>query len=163
MAAKSKNNKSKADYGDRLVARNRRASFDYELGDDYEAGMQLIGSEVRALRESTADLTDTYVEIKNGQAWVHNLRVPTLKHAAFAHAEKRPRKLLLHREEIAKLGDAQDRDRMTIVATRLYFKNGRAKLEIRLAKGKKLHDKRQVLRAKTEEREAKNAMKAGYR
>ena len=82
--------------GDRIVSKNRRASFDYELGDAYEAGLVLIGSEARSLRENTADLTDAWVDIDaRNEAWVKGMRVPPLKHAAFGHEERRPRKLLL--------------------------------------------------------------------
>jgi SsrA-binding protein len=159
MSGKAKNGKSAADYADRLVARNRRASFDYELGQSYEAGLSLIGSEARALREQTADLTDAWVDIQSGQAWVKGLRIPTLHHAAFAHEEKRPRKLLLHRAELEKLTIALERDRMTLVATKLYFKTGRAKLEICVAKGKKTHDKRQSLRDRDAAKEARDAIR----
>ena len=90
--------------GDRLISKNRRASFNYELGDAYEAGLVLIGSEARSLRENTADLTDAWVDIDGrNEAWVKGMRVPPLKHAAFGHDERRPRKLLLHREQIDKL------------------------------------------------------------
>ena len=99
MAANNKN-----PGGDRLISKNRRASFNYELGDAYEAGLVLIGSEARSLRENTADLTDAWVDIDSrNEAWVKGMRVPPLKHAAFGHDERRPRKLLLHREQIDKL------------------------------------------------------------
>ncbi len=166
MSPKAKNNKGKgskpkADFGDRLVAKNRRARFDYELGDGVEAGIVLIGSEVRALREGSADLSEAWVDITRGEAWVKGMRIPTLKHAAFAHSEKRPRKLLLHREQIDKLAAAKDRERMALIATKLYFKNGRAKLEIATGRGKKLHDKRQTLRERTAGKEARDAIRAG--
>lgn len=162
MAAKSKSAKAKADYGDRLLARNKRASFDYELGDTYEAGLVLVGSEVRSLRENTADITDSWVEIKNGEAYVNGLRIPILKHAAYGHStEKRRRKLLLNRAELLKLQAALDRDRMTLISTKLYFKNGRAKLEIALGKGKQTHDKRQSLREKDAAKEARDAIRKG--
>jgi SsrA-binding protein len=159
MSGKAKNGKSSADFGDRLVARNRRASFDYELGAAYEAGISLMGSEARALREQTADLSDAWVDIQNGQAWIKGMRIPTLKHAAFAHEEKRPRKLLLHRAEITKLVVALERERMTLIATKLYFKGGRAKLEFCVGKGKKVHDKRQTLRERDAAKEARVAIR----
>lgn len=148
--------------GDRLVSKNRRASFDYELGDTYEAGLVLIGSEARSLRENTADLTDAWVDIDGrGEAWVKGMRIPPLKHAAFGHDERRPRKLLLHREQIDKLGGQVEREGMTLIVTKCYIKNGRAKLEFAIARGKKVHDKRHALRAKMADREAEAAMRRG--
>jgi len=148
--------------GDRLVSKNRRASFDYELGDSYEAGLVLIGSEARSLRENTADLTDAWVDIDSrGEAWVKGMRVPTLKHAAFGHDERRPRKLLLHREQIEKLRGQVEREGMTLIVTKCYIKGGRAKLEFALARGKKTHDKRHALREKYADREAEAAMRRG--
>lgn len=148
--------------GDRLVSKNRRASFDYELGDAYEAGIQLIGSEARSLRENTADLTDAWVDIDSrGEAWVKGMRVPPLKHAAFGHDERRPRKLLLHRAQIDKLTVLVDREGMTLIVTKCYIKSGRAKLEFAVARGKKVHDKRHALRAKVADREAEAAMRRG--
>ena len=148
--------------GDRLVSKNRRASFDYELGDSYEAGLVLIGSEARSLRENTADLTDAWVDIDGrNEAWVKGMRVPPLKHAAFGHEERRPRKLLLHREQIDKLRGLVERDGMTLIVTKCYIKNGRAKLEFSIARGKKVHDKRHALKAKMADREAEAAMRRG--
>ena len=155
--------KPTAKAGDHLVAKNRRARFDYELGDAFEAGLVLIGSEVRSLRERSADLTDAWVEIDARQeAWVKNLRIPPLNHAAFGHEERRPRKLLLHREQLDRLRAALEREGMTIVVTKCYFQNNRAKLEIALARGKKMHDKRQTLREKEAEREARAAIRRGH-
>jgi SsrA-binding protein len=156
-----KTHKPKADYGDRLVAKNRRASHDYELGDTYEAGLVLIGSEVRALREKTADLTDAWVDIVRGEAFVKGLRIPEMQHAAFGHSEKRVRKLLLHLHQIDELRSAAERERMSLVVTKLYFKNGRAKLEVAVAKGKKLHDKRRTLRERDAAKEAREAIRKG--
>ncbi len=159
MSPKAKNKKQTADFGDRVVAKNRRARFNYELGEAMEAGLVLMGSEARSLREGSADLSDAWVDIVSGEAWVKGMRIPTLKHAAFAHEEKRPRKLLLHKAQIEKLLAAQERDRMALVATKLYFKNGRAKLEVAVAKGKKLHDKRQTLRERDARKEARDAIR----
>lgn len=161
MAGKANSKKPAVDYGDRLVARNKRARFNYELGEAQEAGLVLTGSEVRALREHGADLTDAWVDIAQGEAFVKGLRIPTLKHAAFGHEEKRHRKLLLHREQIDRLRATVERDRVTLVATRLYFKNGRAKLELAVGRGKKLHDKRQALRERDAAKEARDAIRKG--
>jgi SsrA-binding protein len=150
--------------GDRVIARNRRAHFDYEIGTTYEAGVVLIGSEVRALRDRAADLTDAWVDIdQRGEAWIKGMRIPELAHAAFAHVEKRPRKLLLHTEEISTLRSKIEAEGMTIVATRIYFHDGRVKVEVALARGKKSHDKRQALRERESEREARDAIRRAHR
>ena len=121
----------------------------------------LIGSEVRSLRENGADLRDAWVDIDlRGEAWVKGLRIPVLKHAAFGHEERRARKLLLHTAQIDRLKSAIERDGMTIVATKCYFKKNRAKLEVAVARGKKQHDKRRALRERDAEREARAAMRA---
>jgi SsrA-binding protein len=147
------------DTGDRLVSKNRRAHFDYELGQSYEAGIQLIGSEVRSMRENGADLVDAWVEINHrGEAWVRGMRIPPLKHAAFGHEEKRMRKLLLHREQIDRLKSSVEREGMTLVATKCYFKNNLAKLEVSLAKGRKTHDKRQAIKERDADKEARAAI-----
>jgi SsrA-binding protein len=145
-----------------IVATNRRASFDYELSDKYEAGVSLLGSEVRSLRVNGGDVSTAWVDINHrGEAWLKEMRIPPLTHAAFGHEERRVRKLLLHREEIERLRGSVERDGMTIVVTKCYFKNGRAKMEIALARGKKKHDKRQSLREKDSAKEARQAMRRG--
>jgi len=143
-----------------VVAKNRRAHFDFELGDKYEAGLALIGSEARSMRVNGADVSSAWVDIDHrGEAWVKEMRVPVLTHAAFGHAEKRARKLLLHREEIERLRGSIEREGMTLIVTRAYFKDGRAKLEFAVAKGRKKHDKRHALRDKESAREARVAMR----
>ncbi|MEM1030710.1 MAG: SsrA-binding protein SmpB [Myxococcota bacterium] len=151
-------------FGDGIVAVNRRAKFDYELGDKFEAGLVLVGSEVKMLRETTADLTEAYVAIARGpEAWVHGLNIPERTGAAWGHRGKRTRKLLLHRHEIEHIKRAVERDGMTAVATRLYFRGGRAKLEFALARGKAKVDKRQSIKARDAEREARAAIQRGLR
>jgi SsrA-binding protein len=146
--------------GNRLVARNKRARFEYELGDTYEAGLVLIGSEARSLRDRAADLSDAWVEIDaNLEAWLKGMRIPEMKHAAYGHREQRPRKLLLHDYEILQLKAAIEREGMTIVATKLYFKNHRVKIEIAVARGKKKHDKRQTIKERDAAREARDAIR----
>lgn len=148
--------------GDRVVAVNRRARHDYELGDKYEAGLQLIGSEARSLREHAPDLTDAWVDVDvRGEAWVKGMRIPPMKHAAFGHEERRPRKLLLNRAEIDRMKEAIEREGMTLIATQCYIKGGRGKLEVALARGKKHHDKRQSLKERELDREAQVAMRRG--
>lgn len=155
--------KKAAPNGDRLVAQNRRASHEFELGKSFEAGLVLVGSEARALREGPADISEAWVEIQRGEAFVRGMRVPPLVHSFLGHEEKRPRKLLLHRAQIDELLGAQDRERMTLVVTKLYFKEGRAKIEVRVARGKKLYDKRQALKQKDASKEARVAIREGKR
>ena len=157
MAASKK--KKTMPEGDRLIAQNRRARHEYELGKSFEAGVSLIGSEARALREGPADISEAWVEIKRGEAYVQGMRVPPLAHSFLGHDEKRPRKLLLHRAQIDELQSAQDQDRMTLVATKLYFKTGRVKLELCIARGKKQYDKRQTLRQRDADKEARAAIR----
>jgi len=155
--------KEKPKEGEKLIVRNKRASFDYELGERYEAGIVLIGSEVKVLRAGGVDLTDAWCAIEGGEAFLKGANIPELTGAAFGHAAKRARKLLLHTSEIEAIQRAIKLDGMTVVATRLYFKDGRAKAEIALAKGKKSVDKRETLKAKEAEREARAAMARGRR
>ncbi|MCC6552363.1 MAG: SsrA-binding protein SmpB [Polyangiaceae bacterium] len=150
--------KEKPKEGEQLIARNKRASFDFELGDRYEAGLSLLGSEVKSLRDRAADLTDAWCAIEGGEAFLKGVNIPELTGAAFGHAAKRPRKLLLHAAEIEAIRRALEREGMTIVATRLYFKDGRVKVELALARGKKSIDKRETLKAKEAEREARAAI-----
>ena len=145
--------------GDRLVSKNRRAFYDYEITDTFEAGLVLMGSEVRSLRISSADLSDAWVDIdRRGEAWVKGMRIPHLTHAAFAHEDVRPRKLLLHKEQIERMRGLSERDGMTLIATKCYFKDNRCKVEVALARGRKHHDKRQAIRERESDREARIAM-----
>ncbi len=160
----AKRRKKKADLppieraGDGVVSRNKRAAFDYELGDRFEAGLALVGSEVKVLRLGQADLTDAWCAVEDREAYVHGLNIPELSGAAFGHKAKRKRKLLLHAAEIAQLHRAVDRQGMTAVVTMLYFRGGRAKLRIALAKGKRKVDKRQAVREREADREAQAAI-----
>jgi len=150
-------------YGDGIIARNRRAAFDYELGDTYEAGLQLIGSEVKVLRAGKADLSEAYVTIERDEAFLHGANIPEMSGTPFGHAPKRKRKLLLNRAEIEALERATEREGMTVVATKIYFRGGRAKLEIAVARGKKQFDKRETLKRKEADREARSAIGGGRR
>lgn len=145
------------------IARNRRASFDYELSDKFEAGLELTGTEVKTLRHGQADLSGSFVTIQQGEAFLRGVNIPELQGTPYSHDAKRARKLLLHKKEIEKIQRAVDRDGMTVVATEIYWKDGRAKVAIALARGKKNYDKRQSLKTKDAEREAKVAMSRGRR
>jgi SsrA-binding protein len=155
--------KEKARPGETLVARNKRASFDYDLGDRFEAGIVLKGSEVKMLRAGKADLTDSFCTVHRGEAWLQGVSILEMSHAAFGHLPKGARKLLLHRREIGLIALAISREGMTAVATRLYFKGGRAKIEIALARGKKIYDKRETIRRQDADREARATVTQGQR
>ncbi len=130
----------------KVIADNRKARFNYEIGETFEAGIQLLGTEVKSLRANKATIGEAYVSPENGEIWLINSFIPEYLQAnQFNHDPRRHRKLLLHRREMAKLMNAVQREGMTIVPLKLYF-NGRgiAKMEIALAKGKKIHDKRET-------------------
>ena len=149
--------------GETLIARNRRAGFDYLLGDRFEAGLVLKGSEVKMLRAGKADLTDSFCTVSRGEAFLQGLSITEMADAAFGHRPKSVRKLLLHQREIQLIEQAISKEGMTAVATRLYFKGGRAKVEIALARGKKVYDKRQTLRTQEAEREVRAVTIHGQR
>ena len=139
----------------KIVAENRRAKFDYSIEDKFEAGLQLQGTEVKALRAGEGSIVESYAEIRDGQAWLVNANIPEFSHGnRFNHEPKRPRKLLLHEREINKLHGAVARDGMTLVPLSIYFNGrGRAKVELALAKGKKTHDKRETIKERDWKRE----------
>ena len=139
----------------KVVADNRRARFNYEIGETFEAGIALTGTEVKALRQGKATIAESYADSRGGELWLVNANIPEyLQGGRFNHAPKRPRKLLLHKRQIDKLAGAVDREGMTIVPLKLYFnEKGRAKLEIAVARGKKLHDKRETEKKRSWDRE----------
>jgi SsrA-binding protein len=139
----------------KVVADNRRARFNYEIGETFEAGIALTGTEVKALRGGKATIAESYADSRGGELWLINANIPEyLQGGRFNHAPKRPRKLLLHKRQIDKLSGAVLREGMTIVPLKLYFnEKGRAKLEIAVARGKKLHDKREADKKRTWDRE----------
>ncbi len=130
----------------RTAAVNRRARFNYEIGQTYEAGIALTGTEVKSLREGRSSIADAYAGERNGEMWLYNAYIPEYLQAnRFNHETRRPRKLLLHKREISRLIGAVDREGMTVVPLRIYFNDrGRAKVELAVARGKKLHDKRET-------------------
>jgi SsrA-binding protein len=145
----------------KIVSDNRKARFHYEIGEVYEAGIALTGTEVKSLRSGKATIAESYADAKNGEIWLINANIPEYRQASrFNHAPKRPRKLLLHQRQINKLAGAVEREGMTIVPLKLYFnEKGRAKLEIALAKGKKLFDKRATEKKRSWERERGRLMR----
>jgi SsrA-binding protein len=143
-----------------LVVENRKARHDFFIEETYEAGLALVGTEVKALRAHKANLRDSYARVKDGELFLHGIHIGAYAPAGqFSHKETRPRKLLLHRREINRLwGRVRERG-YSIVPLQIYFKDGRAKVEIALAKGKQLHDKREAIARKTMRREIERALK----
>ena len=140
---------------EKLIADNRRARHDYHLTDRVEAGLQLTGTEVKSLRDGKATLQRAYAEIRDGEAWLVGAHIPEYTQGSFTnHDPDRARKLLLHRREIDRLYGQVREKGFTLIPTRLYFKNGRAKVEIALARGKDVRDKRRDIA----ERDARRAM-----
>ncbi|MEU0692025.1 SsrA-binding protein SmpB [Streptomyces uncialis] len=147
--------------GRKLIAQNKKARHDYHVIDTYEAGLVLTGTEVKSLRQGRASLVDGFVQLDGNEAWLHNVHVPEYTQGTWTnHSARRKRKLLLHREEIDKLASKSQETGHTIVPLALYFKDGRAKVEIALARGKKEYDKRQTLREKQDRRETDRAISA---
>ena len=147
------------DQGRKLVASNRKARHDYFIEDVFEAGLVLMGTEVKALRAGRASLVDGYCTIERGEAWLEGVHIPEYTQGTWTnHAPRRKRKLLMHRHEIERLASKTQEKGQTIVPLGLYFVDGRAKVEIALARGKKEYDKRQTLREKQDTREAQRAI-----
>jgi SsrA-binding protein len=145
--------------GRKLVAQNRKARHDYHIEDTYEAGLVLMGTEVKSLRAGRASLVDGFVDIEDGEAWLHSVHIPEYAQGTWTnHAARRKRKLLLNRAEIDKIERKASEKGYTIVPLSLYFKDGRAKVEIALAKGKRSWDKRQALRERQDNREKQQAV-----
>ena len=144
-----------------MVADNRKARFNYAIGETFEAGIVLTGSEVKSLRAGKATIAESYADARAGELWLINSNIPEyLQASRFNHAPKRARKLLLQKREINRLVGAVEREGMTIVPLKLYFnEKGRAKVEIALARGKKLHDKRETLKKRSWDRERGRLMR----
>ncbi|MCB1041325.1 MAG: SsrA-binding protein SmpB [Acidobacteria bacterium] len=150
--------------GVQLIAEHRKARFEYEIIEQLEAGLVLTGSEVKALREGRANLTDGFVRFKNGEVFLESIHISPYPNGGYAnHDAKRVRKLLMHRKEMERWRGKVQEKGLTAIPLRMYFKNGFAKIEIALARGKKIHDKRETLRKKAMDREARAAIKARAR
>ena len=159
--AKSAARADKARGADGPIARHKRARFDYHILDSWEAGLVLTGTEVKALRAGKATMGDAYGVVKDGEVFLLNLHIAQYEQGnVFNHEPTRTRKLLLHRKEIERLIGAVQREGLTLVPLDLYFKDGRVKVTIALGKGKQLHDKREDLRKKDDEREMARAVRA---
>jgi SsrA-binding protein len=149
MAAKAPERRFK------IVAENRKARFNYEIGEVFEAGIALSGTEVKSLRGGKATIGESYADTRGGELWLINANIPEYLQAnRYNHLPKRPRKLQLHKRQINRLAGAIEREGMTLVPLKLYFNDkGRAKIEIALARGKKLHDKRETEKKRSWQRE----------
>src|SRR5919202_5622121 len=148
----------------KLIADNRRARYDYELLDRYEAGLVLSGTEVKSLRDGRASLAQSYAEVRNGEAWLVGAEIASYDQGNRSnHDPTRPRKLLLHRREIDSLAGTVREKGLTLVPTRLYFKDGRVKVELAIARGKEVRDKRRDLKERDARREVERALKGRAR
>ena len=145
--------------GKKLIAQNKKARHDYALSDFIEAGLELVGTEVKSLRAGRASLTDGFAQIRDGQVWLHNVHIPEYDPGTWTnHEPRRVRKLLMHKAEINKLSKLTKEQGITLVPVSIYFKDGYAKVEIAVAKGKKSHDKREAIKERMAKREAETAI-----
>ena len=143
-----------------LIADNRKAFFDYHILETFEAGIALLGTEVKGIREGRANLRDAYARVEQGEVWLYHVHINPYSHRGYVdHDPRRRRRLLLHKHEIRKLIGKTVEKGLTLVPTRLYFKNGRVKVAIALAKGKQAHDKRETIRRREVDRETRAAVK----
>ena len=148
------------DEGRKIIARNRRAYHDYTIEDTYEAGLVLTGTEVKSLRAGRASLTDGFAQIQDGEVWLHGVHIPEYTQGTWTnHEPRRPRKVLMHRKEIDRFASKVAERGLTIVPLELYFKDGRVKVELALARGKRTYDKRHDLAERDAAREVERAFR----
>ena len=160
MSARDADRAADRKKAERIIAENRKAQYDYHLIEIFEAGMALVGTEVKAIREGRVNLRDSFARAENGEIYVHGVHIGAYSSRGYAdHEPLRPRKLLLHRQEIRKLIGKTTERGMTMVPVRMYFKNGRVKIAISLAKGKKDYDRRETIRRREVDRETRSAIK----
>jgi SsrA-binding protein len=156
--------KDEREKAQRVIADNRKARHDYHILETYEAGVALLGTEVKAIREGRVNLRDSYARTEGGEVWMMNVHISPYSHRGYAdHAETRQRKLLLHRHEIRKLIGRTAEKGLTLVPLQMYFKKGRIKVLVGLARGKQAHDKRETIRRREVDRETRTAMKFARR
>ena len=156
--------KSEREKAQRVVADNRKAFHDYHVLETWEAGLVLLGTEIKAIREGRVNLRDSYARLDNGEVWLANVHISPYSHSGYAHhEERRQRKLLLHKHEINKLTGLVREKGLTLVPLQLYFKNGRLKTQLALVKGKQAHDKREAIRKREVDRETRAAIKSRRR
>jgi SsrA-binding protein len=150
--------------GEKIICTNKQARFDYHLEDSFEAGVVLQGTEVKSLRDGRANLKDSYAAVDEGEVYLYDCHISPYPNGGYAnHEPKRPRKLLLHKKEIRRLvGKTQERG-LTLIPLKLYFLRGKAKVELALARGKKLYDKREDMKRRDADREIERAFKDRHR
>ena len=141
---------------------NRKARYDYEISDTYEVGIVLTGNEIKSVRKGSVNLKDSYIIIKNSEAYILNMHITNYDKAVFKEEENRTRKLLLHKDEIFKINDKVSIKGFTLVPLRLYFKSGKAKLEIGVAKGKHTYDKKESIKERDIKRDTDKALKGKF-
>jgi SsrA-binding protein len=162
--AAGKDAKDAKDDGEQLIAENRKALHDYHVLETFEAGIALLGTEVKGIREGKANLRDAYARVDRGEVWLYNVHINPYSHRGYVdHDPKRKRKLLLHKIEIRKLIGKTVEKGLTLVPLRMYFKRGRIKVAISLVKGKQAHDKRETIRRREVDRETRAAVKERQR
>jgi SsrA-binding protein len=148
----------------RMIAENRKARHDYHVLESWEAGLVLLGTEVKAIREGRVNLRDSYARVDRGEVWLENVHISPYSHTGYAHhEERRQRKLLLHDHEIRKMAGRVAEKGLTLVPLQMYYKNGRVKVQLALVKGKQLHDKRETIRRREVDRETRAAVKTRSR
>ena len=156
--------KSEREQAQKSIAENRKAFHDYHILETWEAGLALLGTEVKAIREGNVNLRDSYASVEDGEIWLFNVHINAYSHRGYAdHEPTRRRKLLLHRQEIRKLIGRTVERGLTLVPTRMYFKNGHVKVALGLARGKQAHDKRETVKKRDADRETRAAVKERVR
>jgi SsrA-binding protein len=156
--------KTERELANRVITDNRKARHDYHVLETWETGVVLLGTEVKAIREGRVNLRDSYARVDNGEVWMMNVHISPYSHRGSAeHAELRQRKLLMHAHEIRKLVGQTKEKGLTLVPLEMYFKKGRVKVLLALAKGKQAHDKRETLRRRETDRETRAAVKSRQR
>jgi SsrA-binding protein len=160
MSEKNERQKTERQKAERLLAENRKAYHDYEILETYEAGLVLVGTEVKAIREGRVNLRDSYARVERGEVWAFNVHISPYSHRGYVdHQPMRSRKLLLHKAEIRKLIGRTVEKGLTLVPLRMYLQRGRVKLAVGLARGKKAHDKRETIKRREVDRETRAAIK----
>lgn len=156
--------KSEREQAQKSIAENRKAFHDYHILETFEAGLALLGTEVKAIREGNVNLRDSYASVEDGEVWLLNVHINPYSHRGYSdHEPTRRRKLLLHRQEIRKLIGRTVERGLTLVPTRMYFKDGHVKVALGLARGKQAHDKRETVKKRDAERETRAAVKERVR
>ena len=164
MSKSKKKKKSQADPNEKTVSDNRKARHKYDVLDTLECGLVLVGSEVKSLRNGKLSLAESYARVRGGEVWLIGADIPVYAEASFMnHDPKRPRKLLLHQQQIRKFANQAHEKGLTLVPLKVYFKKGRAKLLLGLCRGKKLHDKRETLKKADSQRQIQRAMRSRNR